>query len=124
SLRLAVCGRQAARELQEVAREDSGANGGVRCHEQRTQAAWIQVRGINHLLCLYAGGRDGERSRRGMLLLQNPGGSALTESAGRQVNRQQTQQKHPTLNPCGPNMQRVKLDPCRIFLAYGREISD
>ena len=63
SLHLAIRRRQAAREQAEVAEAGAGENSRIRCDEQGSEASRIQVRRIDHLLRLHAGGRDGERSR-------------------------------------------------------------
>jgi len=42
--------------------QGAGADRGIRCDEPRLAAAWIQICGLDNLLCVDASDRDGERS--------------------------------------------------------------
>src|SRR5208337_621438 len=68
-LYLAVCRRQTAGERPAVGTEDSGTHPGIGCDEQGFEEAGVQFRRLDHLLCLHAGYRDGQRPRGGVFLL-------------------------------------------------------
>ena len=68
-LHLAVRRRDTAGECMAYRSASSSPHSRIGRHEQRSQKARLQLRGLNHLLRLHASRGDGERSQRGVLPL-------------------------------------------------------
>src|SRR5262245_9117276 len=60
-LPLAIRGWDSNTKPVESLRQRSCANSRVRCNEQGFAEAWVPLRRIDDLLCVHAGGRNGQR---------------------------------------------------------------